>query len=202
MDLALKSLIIEALDAVYLEEKRDRYTGFLKVTAKDIMTHLIHQYRKITASGQMANKRRIDEPLDPLIPIDVYFKRIDECVKFATDEETAYTPEQILQTAYYAISSSNLYTDAFKEWRRKPLAKKTWTNFKSFFASEYHDLKEQEKTTTMKEYHAANLVQHNTEDDSFLVESLQHLALAATTDKQTIVQLIDSNAKLTETSEN
>ena len=120
-------------------------------------------------------------------------------MQFATDSGTAYTPEQILQTAYYEIISSNLYTDACKEWRRKPLAEKTWTNFKNFFASEYHDLKEQEKTTTMgQEYHSENLVQHNTEDDSLMVESLHHLALAATTDKQTIAQLVKSNAKLTE----
>ena len=44
----------------------------------------------------MANKRKMDEPLDPTVPIDVYFKRIDECVQFATDAKTAYTPEQIL----------------------------------------------------------------------------------------------------------
>ena len=43
------------------------------------------------------------------------FKPIDERVQFAADAETAYTPEQILQTAYYAISSSNIYTDASKE---------------------------------------------------------------------------------------
>lgn len=189
MDLALKALIIEAVDAVYLEEKRDRYTGFLTVAARYLITHILHSYGKITASDKMANKCRMDKPLDPLIPIDVYFKSIDECVQFATDEGTVYTPAQILQTVYYEISSSNLYTDACKEWRRKPLAKKTWPNFKNFFASEYHDLKEQEKTTEMgQEYHSENLVQHNTENDSFLVESIQHLALAATTDKQTITK--------------
>ena len=132
MDLALKALIIEAMDTVYLEEKRDRYTGFLSVTARDLMDHLLQRYGKITASAHMANKRKIDEPLDPAAPIDVYFKRIDECVQFATDAETAYTSEQILQTAYYAISSSNLYTDACNEWRRKPTHEKTWANFKIF----------------------------------------------------------------------
>lgn len=112
MDLELKALIIKAVEALYLEEKRDKYTGFLKVTARDLMTHLLHQYGKITASYQMANKRKMDDPLDPSIPIDVYFKLIDECVQFATDSGTAYTPEQILQTAYYVISSSKFYTDA------------------------------------------------------------------------------------------
>ena len=200
MDLALKALIIEAVDTVYLEEKRDRYTGFLTVTARDLMTHLLQRYGKITASDLTNNKRKMDEPLDNSAPIDVYFKRIDECAQFATDGEMAYTPEQILQTAYYAISASNLYTDACKEWRRKPHDEKTWLNFKTFFANEYHELKEQEQTTALTQgYHSANLADdQNDQNDTQLVEALQHLALAATTDKQTIAQLVEANAKLTD----
>ena len=59
MDLALKALIIEAVDAVYLQEKRDRYTGFLTVTARDLITHLLQCYGKITALDLMANKHRM-----------------------------------------------------------------------------------------------------------------------------------------------
>jgi len=121
MDLAIKALIIVAVDSVYLEEKRDRYNGFLAVTARDIMNHLLQRYGKITASDLMASKRKMGEIFDPLVSIDLYFKRIDECVQFATEAEKA----QILQMAYYVISSSNLYTDACKEWRRKPQAEVT-----------------------------------------------------------------------------
>ena len=114
-----------------------------------MITHLLQQYGKLTLSDLMNNWRKMFEPMDTSEPIDVYFKCIDESVQFAADAETAYTPEQILQTACYAISSSNIYTDACKEWRRTPKTDKTWTNFKQFFASEYHDLKELEKTTAM-----------------------------------------------------
>ena len=122
MHLALKALIIEAVDVLYLEEKRVRYTGFLTITARNLMTHLLQRYGKITTSDLMANRRKMDEPLGSSIPIDVYFKRIDESVQFATDAETAYIPKKILQSAYYAISSSNLYTDTCREWRKKPQA--------------------------------------------------------------------------------
>ena len=67
MDLALKALIIEAVDAVHLEEKRDRYSGFLTVTARDLMTHLIQTYGKITTLELMANRHKMDEPLDPSV---------------------------------------------------------------------------------------------------------------------------------------
>ena len=35
MDQALKLLIIEAIDAVYIDKIRDRYTAFLNVSARD-----------------------------------------------------------------------------------------------------------------------------------------------------------------------
>ena len=41
----------------------------------------------------MTNKPKMDKPSDPLVPIYEYIKRIDECVKYATDTETAYMSE-------------------------------------------------------------------------------------------------------------
>ena len=73
------------------------------------------------------------------------------------------------------------------------------SKLQDIFANEYHEMKEQENTTAMGQgYHTANLVQQDVIDDSLLIEPLQHLALAATTDEQTIAQLVEANAKLTE----
>ena len=59
-----------------------------------------------------------------------------------------------------------------------------WANFETFFATEYHDLEEEEKPTVKGQgYHSTNLVQEKREQDDYLLaESLQHLAIAATTD--------------------
>ena len=199
-DLALKALIIEAVDKVYLDEKYDRYTGFLTVSSRDLMDHLLNRYGKILPSDIMENKRRMDEPLDADLPIDMYFKRIDECVQFATDAGNPFTPSQILQTAYYAIASCGLYTDACKLWRKRPKEEKTWTEFKQYFADEYHDLKEMHKTSAKETgFHAANLASEEEPEaaDDFM-EAFQNLAMAATTDKTTIAQLVEANAKLVE----
>ena len=115
MDQVLKLLILEAVDAVYIDERCDKYTVFLNVSSRDLMNHLLHCYRKITATDMKENKQKIEEPIDTSEPSDKYFKRFDDCTKFATDANTAFTTEQILQTAYYAIT----YTDSCKEWRRK-----------------------------------------------------------------------------------
>ena len=132
MDQALKLLIIEAIDAVYIDERRDRYTAFLNVSARDLMNHLLHRYGKITATDMKENKQKMEEPIDTSEPIDKYFKRIDDCAQFATDANTAFTTEQILQTAYYAIKTTGLYTDACKEWRRKPEDQKHGKTLKDF----------------------------------------------------------------------
>ena len=197
MDQALKLLIIEAIDAVYIDERRDRYTAFLNVSARDLMNHLLHRYGKITATDMKENKQKMEEPIDTSEPIDKYFKRIDDCAQFATDANTAFTTEQILQTAYYAITTTGLYTDACKEWRRKPEDQKTWENFKRFFAEEYHDLKEQQRTTSMQAgYHQANMMEES--DTSEFMNAFQNFAHAATTDKNTIAHLVEANAKLVE----
>ena len=60
------------------------------------------------------NKIRIEEPLDTSQPIDVYFQRIDDCLQFAADAESPFSAQQTLETAYYAVSASGLYSDGCK----------------------------------------------------------------------------------------
>ena len=76
MDLALEALIIKTVEAVYLDEKHDWYAGFVSITAKDLINHSLQQYRKITASNSMVNKRTMDEPMDPLFQLMSILKEL------------------------------------------------------------------------------------------------------------------------------
>jgi hypothetical protein len=212
MDLALKTQIIDAIKDRYLCELRNKYTGYLGVTARDLIDHLLDRYGKITPADIVACKQRINEPIDASQPIDVYFQKIDDCIQYADDGQVAFTTAKIfqttyhaistsgfyndackewrkkpsgdknwrnfkrLQTTYHAISTSGYYNDACKEWRKKPSADKNWRNFKRFFAAEYRDLQEQQKV---------NILQKNFQGANFAIDltpTLDHLALAATTD--------------------
>ena len=82
----------------------------------------------------------MNEPINATQPSVIYFKRIDDTVQYADDGNVAFTTEQILQTAYHAVSTTGYYNEACKEWRRKPENNKTWVHFKQFFAAENHDL--------------------------------------------------------------
>ena len=79
----------------------------------------------------------------------------------------------------------------------KKQIEKTWANFKTFFESEYQELREQQKLTTKGAgYHTANMV---TESGKEIADALEHLAMAANPDKSTITLLTEANAKFVQT---
>ena len=48
MEDALKSIIIDAADKVYIGKLRNQYTGYLGISARDLLDHLLDWYGKIT----------------------------------------------------------------------------------------------------------------------------------------------------------
>jgi hypothetical protein len=193
MNDALKTQIIDAVADTYIGELRNRYTGYMGVAPRDLIDHLLERYGRITASDIVNCRTRMEAPMDPTQPIDVYFQNIDDCVQFATDGQVPFTALQIVQTAYHAISKSGLYNDACKEWRRKPIVDRTWVACKPFFATEYNDLKEQHKlNTNQNNFHGANSAIDLTTD-------IDSLAMAATTDREVMAQLTQTNQQLVET---
>ena len=190
MDDALKGQVVDTIDETYICEIRNKYTGYLGVTTRDLLDHLLDRYGKITPADLEANKTKMNEPIDATQSIDIFFQHIDDCLQYATDGHVPYTAEQILQTVYYAVSKSGYYNDACKIWRKKPAIDKTWALFKTYFAEEYHDLKEQQKVNTSQtNFHGANSVLD-------ISGALDNLAMAATTDREIVAQLTSSNKQL------
>jgi len=195
MDDALKAQVIDTINDTYLCELRNKYTGYLGISTRDLFDHLLDRYGKITPADIEDCKRRMNDPIDATQPIDVYFQKVDDCVQYAADGQVAFTPDQILQTAYHAVSTSGYYNDACKEWRKKPPIAKTWQAFKRFFAAEYHDLKEQQKVnTSQSNFHGANAAVD-------ITTALDNLALAATQDRDIVQQLTITNQKLVATNQ-
>ena len=193
MDDALKLQVINTIDNTYLCKLRNKYTGYLGISARDLFNHLLDRYGKIMPADIETCKKRMNDPIDSTQPIDIYFQKVDDCVQYAADGQVTFTPGQILQTAYHAVSTSGYYNDACKEWRKRPSNDKTWLQFKRFFAAEYHDLKEQQKVNTnQSNFHGANAAVD-------ISMALDNLALAASNDHDIVMQLTRSNEQLTTT---
>jgi hypothetical protein len=193
MNDALKTQIIDAVTDTYLGALRNRYTRYMGVTPSDLLDHLLERYGRITASDIANCRTKMEEPMDVIQPIDIYFQTINDCVQFVTDGQVPFTPTQVVQTAYHAVSRSGIYNEACKEWRRKPVADRTWTHFKAFFATEYNELKEQQKlNTNQNNFHGANSAID-------LTTAIDSLAMAATSDRDVMTQLTATNKQLVQT---
>ena len=200
VDIAFKKQLIQAVDEIYLEEQRNRYTGYLAVTTKDIITHLLRRYGKISAGDINRCNQRMAEPMDPTLPIDMFFKRIDEGIELAADAENPYSEKQVIQMAYYTISATGLYTEAGRKWRKRSENTKIWKAFKVYFAAEYHELKEQnEMNATHAGFHSANAVFPQENTQTTITDALDHLAMATSNDRGIIECLTSTNATLTAT---
>jgi hypothetical protein len=45
----------------------------------------LERYGRITASDIANCRMKMEAPMDPTQPINIYFQNIDDCVQFATD---------------------------------------------------------------------------------------------------------------------
>ena len=104
------------------------------------MDHLMERYRRIRALYLEACRQDLAEPIELDLPIDVYLQQVKYAIKFAQDGKTPFNQSQMVQTAYHAVNKTGIYSQAFKEWRKKVAADQTWKIFKQVFAEEYHDL--------------------------------------------------------------
>ena len=194
MDDALKTQFLDEVEEPYVSELRNHYTGYMGVTTRYLLDHLMDRYGNITSNDLKANEARINEALDNSIPIDVFFQRIDDAVQYADDGKNPFTAKQILQTAFHSVNATGLYREACKEWRQKSDQDKTWTNFKRHFAAEYHEIREQQRVSGDAGFNSANHA-HETTD---MATALENLALAATADQNIVTDLIATNRRLFE----
>jgi hypothetical protein len=106
MNDALKSQVIDTINDTYLCELRNKYTGYLGVSIRYLFDHLLNRYGKITPADIESCKRHMNDPIDSTQPINIYFQKVNNCVQYAADRQVGFTSDQILQTAYHAISTS------------------------------------------------------------------------------------------------
>ena len=110
-DRALKQLLIGAVDDIFINALCDRHVGYANVSTLNLLTHLYNTYGKITEVDLNRNHELMSEAFDPNLPIESFFRRIEECVEFAAAGNTPFSPQQVVTQAFYNIQRSGLFTD-------------------------------------------------------------------------------------------
>jgi len=155
-DKALKQLLLQAVDPVYVQPLRNRLTGFATVSTRTILDHLYARYGRISPLDLEANDQRFKAAYDTAMPIEGLFEQISKAIDLADAAGAPYTPEQILNNAYALMFQTGVYGEACKEWRRRLPAQKTWPLFQEHFAAAHEVLREAQATTQSARYHQCN----------------------------------------------
>jgi hypothetical protein len=100
----------------------------------------------------------------------IYFNRVEKATKGLTRAGIVSDLNERRDMALYYLKASGEFDAAIPEWEQKPSASKTWTNIKSFIATEYARENKQKKLTA-KQY-KANAMEEQAEETEELIVNL------------------------------
>lgn len=193
-DKALKQQIVGAVEPMFLRTLRNKYTGYQQHSTRDILDHLYTTYANISASDLLANDTKMKTDINVNQPIELFFDQIEDAVDFAAAGKCPYTPEQVAAVAYQLVFKTGMFPDDAKTWKRRAPIDKTWTNFKTVFATAHQELRECQQTTGATSFHSANSAMTLQTET---VDAIANLATATAADRASIATLTTTISKLT-----
>jgi hypothetical protein len=100
----------------------------------------------------------------------IYFNRVKKAIKGLTRAGIVSGLNKRRDMALYYLKASGEFDAIVREWEQKPSASKTWTNIKSFIATEYARENKQNKLTA-KQY-KENTMEEQAEATEELIANL------------------------------
>jgi hypothetical protein len=143
---ALRKQIINTIEEKYIMSLRNKYTRYNSVHPKDLLKYLFDTYGKITPEDVLENEIKFTQDWDGGDAFEMVIERINNCIDFAKEAESAYTDKQIMDRAQAIVTKTGLYADDMKLWRKRPVVKQTWPLFQEFMLAAQTELRQQQAT--------------------------------------------------------
>lgn len=163
METQLKAQIIAAVSSEFLTALEDPDLGFGKITAKQMLQHLIDEYGSITADDITANTEQLNAPWNTEQPIRKLWERIKECQRLGRAGNEPITDRMAMFTALKVLDETGLFSTYTTNWRMMNPMQTKWTMepFREYFNQADKDRK---KNLTTKDagYHSANATKPTT----------------------------------------
>ena len=138
----LIKLIVGAVEAQYLKELRDHNTDTINDTVADVLAFLFDRYGEVdseTLDDHEAKVRSLFWTLsDPPVTL---FNKVEDLVELADAARLPKTNAQIVNMGLHIIRKTQDLEQALTAWFARPVADRTWLNFKEHFSSAYRALK-------------------------------------------------------------
>ena len=156
---ALRKQIVDTVEEKYIMSLRNKYTRYNSVHPKDLLKYLFDTYGKITPEDVIENERKFTEEWDGDEAFEVVIERINNCIDFAIEAESAYSHKQIMNHALTIVAKTGLYADDLKIWKKLPADEQTWSKFQEFMLEAQTEFRQQQKTNKQIGYglHAAKM---------------------------------------------
>jgi hypothetical protein len=131
---ALKKQLADSMDPIYLRAVCDPYVGYNNRSLRELIAHIIGLYGNITPPEFKENDQWFNTPWDPNTPLESLISQIETAVEYANASNQAYTPTQVVNTAFTLIFNTGIYLDECKRWNQRDAAGQTWQDLKTFFS--------------------------------------------------------------------
>eukprot|EP00957_Ditylum_brightwellii_P053952 4086657-Ditylum_brightwellii.AAC.1 len=130
---------------------------------------------------------------------NAYIERQEECRDFFEDALQPITNQQLAAKGQLYVGQTGLFKEKYLTCKRRPIANKTWNDFKTYWNREFKDFDMLNHISSKEAGFGANVAIASQEQAySNLEDAMDNLAYAATTSNNVIEELVQNNTKLIE----
>jgi hypothetical protein len=131
--------------------------GYANISERDMLDHLFSTYGNITAVDLEINFEHMRQAWDPQQPVAALFKQIQDVADYSESGGVLIGNPHQINVGYAKIFATGHFMSACRRWNEKHSIKKTWTQFKSHFATAHRQHKQmQGESAATAGYHSAN----------------------------------------------
>jgi hypothetical protein len=184
---------------MYLEILNDDMVGFAKISARAMLDHLSTTYGNIIVVDLENNFEHMCWAWDPQQPVESLFKQIQDCADYSEAGCVLIRHPHKINVGYAKIFATGHFMSACFRWNEKPLADKTWAQFKAHFSAAHRQHKQmQGESAVTSGYHFANADVGQTEEHMHeaTIGALTNLATSTAEDRGVVATLTEANARL------
>ena len=201
---AAAKFIRDVVDEIWYRDLRHARSFYTNVTAKQLMDHLdancggLHPSELVNLPTEMMSYYAKADG------IPEYIDMLEEAQRKLARANLPMSDETLLAIASTSVLASQHFTRQTNEWEAKPPAEKTWAAWKPHYRAAHLARKRQQLATNNPAFGGGTAHVAATGGDAPLPHKtfarldgyLDNLASAATTERTTLTQLIESNASL------
>ena len=181
--LGTKDLILEAVDNEYLSEIEHDTLGYLNVTPRQMIGHLLTRGGALDFADTKDLLAERDGEWNVTKNPQLYFNRVEKAIKGLTRNGINSDLNERKDIALFHLKATGEFDAAVREWEAKPAADKTWANIKTFITAEY--AKENKQNKLSAKHFKANAIQEQAE---ITEEIIANLTEAHTRQMETLVK--------------